>query len=246
MFDTGAVVVPAAFSSSRDLSDLQELAEQIRPVVLARQAVLPVCGPLEQVIPDRGLVRGSTIALGGVGATSLALQLIAAASKNGSWIVVVGLSDLAPVAVLEAGLDAGHVAFIDPGGSGRQVDVLAALIGSVDIVVLDSRLSFRDSDIRRLGSRLRERGSILVVVSPGNEPTSQWSSDLVFTVHDQQWEGLGCGHGHLRSRRVHVGVGGRGRASRNMQHELSLLATDGQVAVAECEDGGGTVVAFGR
>ena len=240
------MVVPAAFSSSRDLSDLQELAEQIRPVVLARQAVLPVCGPLEQVIPDRGLVRGSTIALGGVGATSLALQLIAAASKNGSWIVVVGLSDLAPVAVLEAGLDAGHVAFIDPGGSGRQVDVLAALIGSVDIVVLDSRLSFRDSDIRRLGSRLRERGSILVVVSPGNEPTSQWSSDLVFTVHDQQWEGLGCGHGHLRSRRVHVGVGGRGRASRKMQHELSLLATDGQVAVAECEDGGGTVVAFGR
>ena len=84
------------------------------------------------------------------------------------------------------------------------------------------------------------------MVSPGNEPTSQWPSDLVFTVRDSQWEGLGCGHGHLRSRRVRVGVGGRGRASRNMQHELLLPAADGQVAVAECEDGGGTVVAFGR
>jgi hypothetical protein len=31
-----------------------------------------------------------------------------------------------------------------------------------------------------------------------------------------------------------------------MQHELLLPAADGQVAVAECEDGGGTVVAFGR
>ena len=240
------MVLPAALSSSRDLSDLQELAEQIRPVVLARQAVLPVCEPLEQIIPDGGLVRGSTIAVGGVGATSLALQLVAAASKNGSWVAVVGLSDLAPVAVLEAGLDAERVAFIDPGGSGRQVAVVAALIGAIDIVALDSRLSFRDSDIRRLGSRLRERGSVLVVVSPENEPTSQWSSDLVFTVRDSRWEGLGCGHGHLRSRRVRVGVGGRGRASRNMEHELLLPAVDGQVAAAECEDGGGTVVAFGR
>jgi len=240
------VVLPAALSSSGDLSDLQELAEQIRPVVLARQAVLAVCEPLEQLIPDGGLVRGSTIAVGGVGATSLALQLIEAASKNGSWVAVVGLSDLAPVAALEAGLDAERVAFIDPGGSGRQVDVVAALIGAIDIVVLDSRLPLRDSDARRLGSRLRERGSILVVVSPGNEPTSQWPSDLVFTVRDSRWEGLGCGHGHLRSRRVRVGVGGRGRASRNRQHELLLPAADGHVAAGECEDGGGTVVAFSR
>ncbi|MBJ7308105.1 MAG: hypothetical protein JHC63_09630 [Acidimicrobiia bacterium] len=240
------MVLPVALSSSRDLSDLHELAEQIRPVVLARQAVLPVCGPLEQLIPDGGLMRGSTIAVGGVGATSLALQLITAASKNGSWVAVVGLSDLAPVAVLEAGLDAERVAFIDPGGSGRGVDVVAALVGAIDIVVLDSRLSLRDSDTRRLGSRLRERGSILVVVSPGDEPTSQWSSDLVFTVRDSRWEGLGCGHGHLRSRRVRVGVGGRGRASRNMQHELLLPAADGHGATGECEDGGGTVVAFSR
>ena len=202
--------------------------------------------PLERLVPDGGLIRGSTITVGGVGATSLALQLSTAASQSGSWVVVVGLNDLAPAAVLEANLDAERVAFIDPGNSGRHVDVLAALIGAVDVIVLDARLSLRPSDGRRLASRLRERGSILIVVSPGGAVNSSLSADLSLTVSDAQWEGLGCGHGHLRSRRVRVGIDGRGRASRTARCELLLPSVDAQVAAAESEREDGTVVAFSR
>jgi hypothetical protein len=160
--------------------------------------------------------------------------------------VVVGLNDLAPAAVLEANLDAERVAFIDPGNSGRHVDVLAALIGAVDVIVLDARLSLRPSDGRRLASRLRERGSILIVVSPGGAVNSSLSADLSLTVSDAQWEGLGCGYGHLRSRRVRVGINGRGRASRTARCELLLPSVDAQVATAESECEDGTVVAFSR
>ena len=69
------MVLPAALPSSVAPPSLQELAERIRPVVLARQAVVPVLEPLERLVPDGGLIRGSTITIGGVGATSLALQL---------------------------------------------------------------------------------------------------------------------------------------------------------------------------
>jgi hypothetical protein len=158
----------------------------------------------------------------------------------------VGLNDLAPAAVLEANLDAERVAFIDPGNSGRHVDVLAALIGAVDVIVFDARLSLRPSDSRRLASRLRERGSILIVVSPGGAVNSSLSADLSLTVSDAQWEGLGCGYGHLRSRRVRVGVNGRGRASRTARCELLLPSVDAQVAAAESEREDGTVVAFSR
>ena len=240
------MVLPAALSSSRDLPGLHELAEQIRPVVLARQAVVPVVEPLERLVPDGGLIRGSTITIGGVGATSLALQLSTTASQSGSWVVVVGLNDLAPAAVLEANLDAERIAFIDPGNSGRHVDVLAALIGAVDVIVLDARLSLRPSDSRRLASRLRERGSILIVVSPGGAVDSSLSTDLSLIVSDAQWEGLGCGYGHLRSRRVRVGVNGRGRASRTARYELLLPSVDARVATAESEREDGTVVAFSR
>ncbi len=240
------MVLPSALPSSVAPPSLQELAERIRPVVLARQAVVPVVEPLAQLVPDGGLIRGSTVTIGGVGATSLALQLSTAASQSGSWVVVVGLNDLAPAAVLEANLDAERIAFIDPGNSGRHVDVLAALIGAVDVIVLDARLSLRPSDSRRLASRLRERGSILIVVSPGGAVNSSLSVDLSLTVGDAQWEGLGRGHGHLRSRHVRVGVNGRGRASRTARCELLLPAIDAQVAIAESEREDGTVVAFSR
>ena len=240
------MVLPAALPSSVAPPSLQELAERIRPALLARQAVVPVVEPLAQLVPDGGLIRGSTVTIGGVGATSLALQLSTAASQSGSWVVVVGLNDLAPVAVLEANLDAERIAFIDPGNSGRHVDVLAALIGAVDVIVLDARLSLRPSDGRRLASRLRERGSILIVVSPGGAVNSSLSVDLSLTVGDAQWEGLGRGHGHLRSRHVRVGVNGRGRASRTARCELLLPAIDAQVAIAESEREDGTVVAFSR
>ena len=74
-----------------------------------------------------------------------------------------------------------------------------------------------------LQARLRERGSVIVVVGPqaehGLEP------DLSLTVVDAVWEGIGRGHGHLRTRRVEVELTGR-RRRRPARVGLSLWLPD--------------------
>lgn len=225
---------------------MTELAKRIRPVVFAREAVLPVVDGLRPLLPDAGLIRGSTMTVSGIGATSLALRLTAGPSQSGSWVAIVGFEDLAPVAVLEAGVDCNRVAFVDIGESDRLADVVAALIDAVDVIVLDARLSVSTTTCRRLVSRNRERGSLLIAVSPERERPMQWPADRSLLASDAQWDGLGRGHGHLRARQIRVGVDGRGRASRQLKHEVLLPTVEGQVAVREAEREGGTVVAFSR
>lgn len=246
MFDTGGVVLPAA------VSPLRELADRARPVVLARDNTIALGGPLSAVIPGGALVRGSTLTIAGPGATSVALGLVAGASVEGSWVAMVGLADLAPVAVIDAGLDPGRVAFIDPGTSGRHVDVIAALIGAIDIVMVDDRLPVRQGDARRLSARLRERGSIMVVLHPGTDPAGRrrdtgiapvWSADVSLTVDAETWSGPDHGHGHLRSRRLSVATSGRGRAARGSRHVFAFPSTEGDVVEV---DPGATVIPFAR
>ena len=77
-----------------DPRDLLEAAARVRPVALAREHVLPVLDELAPLLPDAGLRRGSTVAVGSTstvdpgdavgGATALALALAVAASAEGS------------------------------------------------------------------------------------------------------------------------------------------------------------------
>lgn len=200
----------------------RSLAERIRPLVSSTERRLEVSGPLAPLV-DGGLVRGTTVAIDGIGATSVALGMVAAASSTGAWCVVVGLPDLAPVGALEAGVDPARCAFIDVGDCDRVAEVIAALVGGVDIVLVDARLPVRPAEVRRLGARLRERGGVMVVVRPdGTGPCTPWAGDVVLSVRVGSWTGPGRGEGHLRSRSVTVDVAGRGRAARGRRHELSL------------------------
>lgn len=210
----------AAIDHRRALA--RSLGERIRPVVLSREARLPVDGPLTEVVGD-GLVRGTTVVIDGVGATSLALATVAAASRWGSWCVVVGFAELAPVGVVEAGVDPARVAFVDVADSGRTAEVIGALVGAVDLVLVDARLPVRPVEVRRIGARLRERGSVAVVVRPdGDGNCAPWSGDLVLSVRGGTWSGPCRGGGHLRSRTATIEVAGRGRAARLRRHELLL------------------------
>jgi hypothetical protein len=226
------VVVPA---------ELRQVADRARPVTLARERTLPVAEPLRPLLPDGALARGTSVGTAGVGATSLALDLAAAASRAGSWVVVVGLADLGLAAAAEAGVDLRRVALVAGPEPGRWATVVAALVGGVDVIVVDGRAPLTPSEGRRLASRVRERGSVLVPVVPGSVPrprrTGAWPTDLTLTVADGRWEGLGDGHGHLRRRRVRVEAEGRGRAARPRRAELWLPApthpsSDGSNVVA--------------
>jgi hypothetical protein len=223
VFDTGGVVVPA---------ELRQVADRARPVTLARERTLPVAEPLQALLPDGALARGSAVAVSGAGATSLALNLAAAASHAGSWVVVVGLPELGLAAAAEAGVDLHRLALVTVAEPGRWASAVAALVGGVDLIVVDGRAPLSASDGRRLASRVRERGSVLVPVTPGSGPAPRrpgaWPADVTLTVATGRWEGLGDGHGHLRRRRVRVEAEGRGRASRPRRADLWLPSDQGR------------------
>src|SRR4051794_7397459 len=101
MFDAGRM-------GAAGLTELTGLREQVRPVALAQQQRLPVLPAFEGLLPGAGLRRGSTVSVSAApgvgGATSLALSLLAEASRTGSWTVAVGLPSLGLVAADEAGV----------------------------------------------------------------------------------------------------------------------------------------------
>jgi hypothetical protein len=212
---------------------LQVLQERIRPVALARERQLPVAEALQPLLPFGGLRRGSTVAVstaaGVGGATSLALALVAEASRTGSWLAAVGLPSLGLVAADEAGLALERLVMVAAPERSTWGGVVAALVDGFDLLLLHAgRGGVRPTDARKLVARARERGAVLVQLGPG------WGTeaDVALEVTDARWEGPDAGHGHLRARRVVVAGGGRGAAARPKRVELWLPGPDGHVAPA--------------
>lgn len=192
-----------------------ELAGRVAPVALAGDRTLPLRPDLTAVVPS--LRRGTVVELDGRGATTLGLALAAGPSAAGSWVAAVGLPSLGLVAAADAGIDLERMAVVaDP--ADRWATVVAALVDAIDVVLVGRPAHLRPADARRLTARVRERGSVLVVVG------ARWPdrTDLHLTVESPHWSGLGEGHGHLRARRVEVTVDGRGAAGRRRRRSIDL------------------------
>jgi hypothetical protein len=213
-------------------TDLAGLAERVRPVTLTREQRLPVLPALDELVPGGGLRRGSTVAVaeadGVGGATSLALALVAAASRAGSWVAAVGLPSLGLVAAEELGVALEHLVLVAAPERDAWGGVAAALVDGFDCLVVPAGRAVRPGDARRLVARARERGAVLVQLGGG------WPerADLELTITRARWEGIEAGHGHLRARKVRVEGGGRGEAARPRRVDLWLPAAGGEVEVA--------------
>jgi hypothetical protein len=210
---------------------LEGLAERVQPVALARDQRLTVLAPLEPLLPG-GMRRGSTVAVAaargaGGGATSLALALAAGPSTEGSWVAAVGFPSLGLAAAAELGIALERLVLVAPPQPRAWATALATMIDGFDVVLVrDGR--FRSGEARRLTSRARERGTVIIPVGApmGDAP------DVALVVTSARWEGLGAGHGHLMARRVVVESGGRREAARSRRVELWLPAADGSIDTA--------------
>jgi hypothetical protein len=141
-----------------------------------------------------------------VGATSLLLALLAAASGAGSWCAIVGVPTLDAVAAAEAGLALDRLALV-PNPGPDWTTVVAALLDGVDIVVAAPPGPIAPSVAGRLAARARQRGSVLVSYG-------RWDgADITFDAVRAEWQGLGQGRGRLRCRQLTVMARGRGAAS---------------------------------
>ena len=268
MFDTGRMADPESTSgnipentpaddvprSGRD--HLRLLGDRIAPLVGARERTLPVLAPLRDLFPGGALQRGWVIATEGDGATSLAFAVAAGPSAAGSWTAVVGEEGLGLAAAAEVGMVLERLLVVTAAGSRDAAEAVAALVGSVDVVLLGSGIRLGAADHRRLAARLRERGSVLIrpggddahgvgvwttgARSSGRRVGDLHGADVCLRVVSSRWNGLGDGWGLLRSRHVSVRVTGRGAAGRPRTVDLLLPGPDGSPVLLESPAGDAT------
>ena len=238
----------------RTPTSLAEVATLSRPVTLARDHLVPVLPALSALVADGGLARGSTVAVASArapaAATSLALALAAGPSAAGAWVGVVGRDDLGLVAAGELGVALGRLALVAEPPAAQWASVVAAMIGAFDVIVVGPARRVRAADARRLASRARERGTVLVQVGGagpvGRAPAGSSAGlevDLRLEVVEARWQGVGDGHGHLRARQVTVEATGRRRAARPRRARLWLPDPHGRVTAVDAAPVAGLAVA---
>lgn len=181
----------------------------------AGDRLLPVTGRIGELLPARGLQRGSTIAVDGSpgsGSTTVALTLAAAATFAGEWAAVVDPADpswggtLGGRAALAAGVELERLAVVRRVTPDRWAAVVAALLDGITVVVAAVPPHLRLGDARRLVARARERKSVLVAFG-------SWPVEAALRVHTGRctWSGLGVGTGLLDTRDLHIEVEGKGQ-----------------------------------
>ncbi|MDE0135568.1 MAG: hypothetical protein OXM54_12075 [Acidimicrobiaceae bacterium] len=211
--------------------------------------LLPVADELASLLTQPGLVPGTVLAAHGPGALTLATALAAEVSRTGGWVTAVGLGRMGVSAVTERGASLDRWAFVDEPGS-AAAEVLNALIGNVDVILLAGGVRLAAAHSRRLRTRLRERGTVVIEVGASNPAGARgvgasnpagargvgasntagaFSPDVTMTVERAAWTGLGHGHGRLRERRAEVVAAGRGAASLPRRAVLWLPDANGHI-----------------
>ena len=178
-------------ASAPTLSELRARVDQMQ----GRPAAQPVATHPALA----GLLQLQAGASYSVDSMSLAIALMAGPSTDGAWCGVVGASELGLEAAAAAGVELRRTILVpDPGES--WLEVTAALIDVLGVVVLRAPSRASAKDVGRIGARLRQRGGILI--SCGDWPRSE----ARLSMHDVEWVGLGQGHGHLQARQATIEV----------------------------------------
>lgn len=177
---------------------------------------LPAPGPIAELLPHHGLVRGSTVHISG--AASLRAGLIASVTGSGGWAALVGSPDLGLLAAAEMGADLKRCALVPDAGP-DPIAVAAVLVDGVDLVMLSlGGLDVPPSRARAVTSRARRNGAVLVVTD-GRWPTV----DLQLDARVAGYRGLEVGHGRITG--VELAVEAR---TRGQQPRRATVAITGQ------------------
>lgn len=188
-------------SSARSVAALdpgRSVVEQLRERVAAMEhkpagQPVPTLPGLADLVP---LHAGSTYA---VDSASLALALAAGASQAGEWVGFAGCADFGAEAAVELGIELSRTVLVpDPGE--HWLEVTAALIDVLRVVVLRPPASVDERTAGILDSRLRTRSAVLVVHGRWPRVTAR------IGVEQSEWTGPTTGAGGLQERRARVVV----------------------------------------
>ncbi len=188
-----------------ELDPERPVVEQLRERMAAMERgpvarALPSLPGLADVLP---LQAGSTYA---VDSASLALAAAAGASRTGEWVGFAGWRDFGAEAAAELGIELSRTVVVpDPGD--HWLEVTAALVDVLRVVVLRPPASVDARTASVLDSRLRTRSAVLVVHGPWPRVEARLSTET------SVWSGPSRGSGQLEQRRATVVLhrGGRPR-----------------------------------
>jgi hypothetical protein len=188
-------------SSARSVAALDQrhsVVEQLRARVAAMEhkpagEPVPTLPGLTDIVP---LHAGATYA---VDSASLAFALAAGASRAGEWVGFAGCADFGAEAAAELGIELSRTVLVpDPGE--HWLEVTAALVDVLRVVVLRPPASVDERTAGLLDSRLRTRSAVLVV-------HGEWPRvEARLSVEDSAWSGPASGPGHLLGRRARLVV----------------------------------------
>lgn len=199
---------------------LRQLHDQVAPVTLSAEQLLPVPEALQPLFAAGGLARGVSVGFQGTGSWSVALSLAAAVLGSDGWLAVLGMEELGLMAAAELGIRLDRMLLVSSVGAAQLGVVVAALMEAIDVVMLAPRSAVGLRDARRLTARARERGTVLFHLDGGRH----WPEPLDLTIGATTgcWEGLGQGHGHLQRRHLHLTAVGRRAASQPRQASVMI------------------------
>ncbi len=228
MFGTVIPVALAALPRRDDAAreHLDNVARRARPVVFAHERTIPVDTGIGDLLPWRGVQRGTVVAVDGprgAGATTVALQLAAAVTAAGEWAAAVDPdTSLGGLAAAETGVDVERFAVVRGVAPARWVEVVGALLDGVALVVAGVPAGVRAGEARRLVGRTRERGAVLVALGP-------WPVEAAVRLRagGGRWRGLGRGEGLLTGRALDVSVVAHGAAVRSRELHVEPYARAG-------------------
>ena len=208
---------------------LTALGDRVAPVSMALERTLPTPADCADLFAEGGLVRGRTLSSTGPAATTVMLRLVAAAVEEGGWMAVIDVPTLGLDAASELGIALERIVAIDTRRTGSDTgdidagvwaDVVAAAADGFEVLVTRVPGDVRPSTLRKVVTRLQQRGVVMMVVGdPG-----PLSCDGVIDTGHQVWGGVGAGWGRLEHRVVEVTATGRrlpGQRCRTMEFPVS-------------------------
>jgi hypothetical protein len=180
--------------------------EQLQARISAMQATglgvrtLPTRPELAPLLPGGALKAGAAYAV--PDSLTLAMLLMAGPSAAGGWCAVVGVPDFGIEAAAGFGVDLDRLVLVPQPGE-HWLAVAAQVADVLPIVLLRPPARATAGDTARLASRLRQRGSTLLVLGP-------WAqAEATLEVRTTAWTGIGTGSGYLAGRDVTVTVTAR-------------------------------------
>ena len=216
--------------ASTAVSLTDNLRQVSTPVVLARDRTLPVVDELADLFRGAGLQQGSTVEVEGTAAVSLAVALTVGVTGSNRWVAAVGLPELGSSAAVDLGAQFQRWAFVD-WPKNQAAEVLYALTGAVDLILVGPNVRIRASHGRKIAARMRERGTSVITVANASRCNLQPS--LRLRVNRTVWTGLQRGHGRLTSRKVEVELVDRNGDSSHRRQLLWLPDSQGHLSVVK-------------